>query len=81
MLDYPRCGARRLPEFVPRVELTERETEVLERMVKVLRNRDIAELISRAEEIVKVHVQNILEKLGGMARTTRFELATSAVTA
>lgn len=61
--------ARRLAEFVPRVELTERELEVLNLMAKGLRNHEIARVIQRSEATVKVHVQHILEKLGADDRT------------
>jgi DNA-binding NarL/FixJ family response regulator len=65
----PNAVAQRLAEFVPRVELTKRELEVLELMAKGLRNMEIANILSRTEATVKVHVQNILTKLGAADRT------------
>ena len=65
----PDIVARRLAEFVPRVELTERERTILELMAKGLKNKQIAEEIGRAEATVKVHVMHILEKLGARDRT------------
>ncbi len=65
----PDTVARRLAEFVPRVELTERELEVLKLLAKGLRNKEIADAISRTEATVKVHVLHILQKLQVEDRT------------
>jgi DNA-binding NarL/FixJ family response regulator len=65
----PNAVAQRLAEFVPRVELTKRELEVLELMAKGLRNVEIANTLARTESTVKVHVQNIFSKLGAADRT------------
>jgi DNA-binding NarL/FixJ family response regulator len=65
----PNAVAQRLAEFVPRVELTPRELEVLQLMAKALRNLEIATALSRTEATVKVHVQNIFGKLGVADRT------------
>lgn len=65
----PNALAQRLAQFVPRVELTPRELEVLQLMARGLRNRAIAEAIGRTEATVKVHVLHILEKLGAGDRT------------
>lgn len=65
----PDAVARRLAEFVPRVELTPRELEVLGLVAKGLRNREIAQVIGRTEATVKVHVQHTLEKLRAGDRT------------
>lgn len=65
----PNAVAQRLAEFTPRVELTERELEVLELMAKGMRNKDIASAIGRTEATVKVHVLHILQKLGANDRT------------
>jgi two-component system, NarL family, response regulator len=65
----PNAVAQRLAEFVPRVELTTRELEVLELMAKGLRNMEIATILARTESTVKVHVQNIFSKLGAADRT------------
>ena len=61
--------AARLAEHVPRTQLSEREVEVLELVAKGLSNRDIARVIGRAEETVKVHLKNIFAKLDVEDRT------------
>jgi DNA-binding NarL/FixJ family response regulator len=61
--------AGRLAEFTPRVDLTPRELEVLRLTAKGLRNRDIARVIGRTEETVKVHLKNIMAKLDVEDRT------------
>ncbi len=43
--------------------LTARETEVLEHIVQGLTNKEIAESLGIAEDTVKIHLRNILEKL------------------
>jgi DNA-binding NarL/FixJ family response regulator len=65
----PAAVAARLAEYVPRVQLSEREREVLELVAKGLSNKEIARVIGRAEETVKVHLKNIFEKLGVEDRT------------
>lgn len=67
--------ATRLAEFTPRIDLTEREVEVLRLVAKGLRNKEIARVIGRAEETVKVHLKNILGKLGVEDRTEAVTLA------
>jgi DNA-binding NarL/FixJ family response regulator len=61
--------AGRLAEFVPRVDLTAREQEVLAFAAKGLRNREIARAIGRTEGTVKVHFKHIMAKLGVEHRT------------
>lgn len=61
--------AARLAEFVPRIQLSERELEVLALTAKGLSNKEIARVLGRAEETVKVHLKNIFEKLGVDDRT------------
>lgn len=46
-----------------RDELTPREIEVLEQVVKGATNKDIATALSITENTVKIHLRNILEKL------------------
>jgi two-component system, NarL family, response regulator len=65
----PPSVAGRLAEFTPRVDLTPREVEVLRLTAKGLRNRDIARVIGRTEETVKVHLKNIMAKLDVEDRT------------
>jgi DNA-binding NarL/FixJ family response regulator len=64
----PTAVASRLAEFTPRVDLTEREVEVLRLVAKGL-------LIGRTEGTVKVHLKNILAKLGVEDRTEAVTLA------
>ena len=61
--------AARLAEFTPRVDLTEREVQVLRLAAKGLRNRDIAQVIGRSQETVKVHLKHLMAKLGVEDRT------------
>ena len=50
-------------------ELTERETDVLRLLAQGQANKQIARSLSIAEKTVKVHVSNILGKLGVQSRT------------
>ena len=61
--------ASRLAEFTPRVDLTQREVEVLHFAAKGLRNKQIAEAIGRTEGTVKVHLNHLMAKLGVDDRT------------
>ncbi len=65
----PAPVAARLAEHTPRIELTEREREVLQLVARGLSNKQIAEAIGRTEGTVKVHLKNIHEKLGVDDRT------------
>ena len=71
----PPSVASRLAEFIPRVDLTPRELEVLRLTAKGLRNRDIARVIGRTEETVKVHLKHIMAKLDVEDRTEAVTLA------
>ena len=71
----PDAIARRLAEYVPRVELTARELDVLALIAQGLRNKEIATRISRTEATVKVHVLHILEKLQAQDRTEAVVIA------
>ena len=73
----PPTVAARLAEFTPRVELTEREIEVLQLVARGLSNRDIAGAIGRSDETVKLHLKNIFVKLGVADRTEAVTLAIS----
>jgi len=65
----PDAVARRLAEYVPRVELTNRELDILRLMATGLRNKEIAAKIHRTEATVKVHVLHVLSKLRAQDRT------------
>jgi DNA-binding NarL/FixJ family response regulator len=71
----PAPVAARLAEYTPRVELTEREVEVLRLVAKGFSNRQIGELLGRTEGTVKVHIKNILEKLDADDRTEAVTVA------
>ncbi|HEY4591244.1 MAG TPA: response regulator transcription factor, partial [Thermoanaerobaculia bacterium] len=53
----------------PMETLTPRETEVLRLLAAAYTNREIAEALGTAEGTVKIHVSNILGKLGARDRT------------
>ena len=71
------AGARRLPAVVAErlaermgaSELTVRELEVLQEIVKGKTNKEIAGSLSISEATVKSHINNILGKLGVTDRT------------
>jgi DNA-binding NarL/FixJ family response regulator len=65
----PIAVAQKLAEFTPRIELTDREVEVLELVGQGMNNREIAAAIGRTEATVKVHVSHVIEKLGASGRT------------
>lgn len=67
--------AGRIAEFTPRVDLTNRELEVLRLAAKGLRNRDIAVAIGRTEATVKVHLKRIMAKLNTADRTEAVTVA------
>jgi DNA-binding NarL/FixJ family response regulator len=71
----PPVVAGRLAEFTPRVDLTAREVEVLRLVAKGLRNKEIARVIGRTEETVKVHLKHLMQKLGVDDRTEAVTLA------
>ncbi len=65
-------GARRslpVPGLVQIEPLTPREAEVLGLMAAAYTNREIADALGAAEGTVKIHVSNILSKLGARDRT------------
>jgi DNA-binding NarL/FixJ family response regulator len=61
--------AARLAEHTPRIPLTPREIEVLSLVAKGLSNGEVAARIGRTEGTAKVHLKNILQKLGAHDRT------------
>ena len=72
----PAGVAAALAAQMPRPELSAREVQVLELIVKGLANKQIAFALSIAEHTVKNHVKNILSKLGVQDRT---QAATAAI--
>ncbi len=58
-----------------RDRLTPRESEVLERMAHALDNEAIAEQLGISVATVRVHVQNVIEKLGAHSRLEAVILA------
>jgi two-component system NarL family response regulator len=71
----PDAIARSLAEHSSANELTERELEVLQLLVKGLSNREIGRLLGFSENTAKFHLKNILTKLDVSDRT---EAATAA---
>jgi|SRR5215813_4134795 len=68
--------AARLAERIPMSDLTTRELEVLGLIVKGMNNADIAAALSISRGTVKIHVNNILSKMGVSDRT---QAATAAI--
>jgi two-component system, NarL family, response regulator len=71
----PGVVAATLAEFTPRIDLTPREVEVLRLAAKGLRNKDIARVIGRTEETVKVHLKHLMQKLDVADRTEAVTVA------
>jgi len=65
----PSGVATRLAEFTPRIDLTEREVEVLAQLASGKSNKEIAGALGRTEATIKVHVLHILQKLEAADRT------------
>jgi two-component system NarL family response regulator len=72
----PAAVAAALAAQLPRPNLSAREVQVLELIVRGLANKQIAYALSIAEHTVKNHVKNILSKLGVQDRT---QAATAAI--
>ena len=76
-LTYLPAGvAAALAAQLPRPDLSAREVQVLELIVRGLANKQIAYTLNNAEHTVKNHVKNILSKLGAQDRT---QAATAAI--
>lgn len=65
----PRVARDRLAERTPAVDLTARELQVLTCITRGLNNRDIADFLNIAEKTVRIHVSNLLCKMGARDRT------------
>jgi two-component system, NarL family, response regulator len=72
----PPAVAAALAAQLPRPDLSAREIQVLELIVRGLANKQIAYHLGIAEHTVKNHVKNILSKLGVQDRT---QAATAAI--
>jgi DNA-binding NarL/FixJ family response regulator len=72
----PAGVAAALAAQMPRPDLSAREVQVLELIVRGLANKQIAYTLNIAEHTVKNHVKNILSKLGVHDRT---QAATAAI--
>ena len=67
--------AERLSEHFSRIALTPRETEVLALVADGLGNREIADRLGRSSGTIKIHIENILAKLGAADRTQAVTIA------
>jgi DNA-binding NarL/FixJ family response regulator len=67
--------AAELAEHMSDQALTSREIEVLKQIAEGNRNRDIGEKLFITEETVKVHIKNIMGKLGASDRTQAVAIA------
>lgn len=67
--------AERLGEYFPQVALTPREVEVLQYVARGLGNKEIGTRLGTAAGTVKMHLQNILCKLGASDRTHAVTIA------
>lgn len=67
--------AERLTEYFPHAALSPREVEVLTYVAKGLSNKEISEKLGTASGTIKIHVQNILAKLGASDRTHAVTIA------
>jgi two-component system NarL family response regulator len=72
----PPAIAERLAERMGTEELTERESEVLEQIVRGKSNKEIAAELGISEATVKTHINSLLGKLGVTDRT---QAATAAI--
>lgn len=67
--------AASLADFITEDALTEREVEVVRLLSAGMGNRDIGDTLSISESTVKVHVRNLMEKLGANDRTEAVVIA------
>lgn len=65
----------RLREHLPQPALTPRQVEVLRLAAQGLSNKEIGERLGTASGTVKIHIQNILDKLGAADRTHAVTIA------
>ena len=72
----PPSIAQKLAERMATEQLTQREQEVLEQIVKGKSNKEIGQALDISEATVKTHINNLLGKLGVEDRT---QAATAAI--
>jgi DNA-binding NarL/FixJ family response regulator len=71
----PSAIAARLDDLTPRASLTAREVEVLRLIARGLNNREVARVIGRTDDTVKLHLKTIFAKLGVADRIEAVTLA------
>jgi len=71
----PREIAAAIADHAIDEDLTSRETTVLKHVASGLPNRNVADLLRISEATVKVHMKNILGKLGAISRTQAVQIA------
>jgi DNA-binding NarL/FixJ family response regulator len=71
----PQAVAERLAEFPERSDLTKRELDVLQLVARGLSNRQVAGVMGRTDETVKLHLKNVFLKLGVADRTEAVTVA------
>lgn len=69
-------ASERLSAYFPSDALTPREVEVIKLVAQGLSNKEIAAKLGNATGTIKIHVQNILEKLAASDRTHAVTIAT-----
>jgi two-component system NarL family response regulator len=65
----------RIAEYLPRLDISLREIEVLQLIAAGLRNKEIASRLGVTESTVNSHMKNILEKLDATDRTQAVTIA------
>jgi DNA-binding NarL/FixJ family response regulator len=71
----PKSLESRLAERCPGAEITPRENDVLRLLAKGSSTVDIAQQLNVAEKTVRIHIGNLLEKLGARDRTHALVIA------
>jgi DNA-binding NarL/FixJ family response regulator len=71
----PQEVADRLNGYFPQAVLTPREVEVLSLVAEGLSNKEIGQRLGTAGGTVKIHIQNVLSKLGAADRTHAVTIA------
>jgi DNA-binding NarL/FixJ family response regulator len=71
----PRALESRLAERIPNSDITPRERAVLELLAQGMSTVDIARRFDLAEKTIRIHIGNLLEKLGARDRTQALVIA------